>query len=93
MSASNEWFEYHLTPAGWVAGSEKIDFAGLKPKPAPIDRVLTVRYHEFMSSSFSKMKKWREEVWRSDDEAKVRELVATHGKAPEGYQGYSSCER
>ena len=58
MSASNEWSEYHLTPNGWVEGSEKLDFSRTE-RPAPADRVLTVRQHDYLSSSFSKLDQCR----------------------------------
>jgi len=29
MSASKEWTEWHLTPTGWVRGSEKVDYQGV----------------------------------------------------------------
>lgn len=53
MSLSNEWFEYHLTPAGWIAGTEKLD-SGTRNVPVPTDRVLTVQFHDSRSSIYSK---------------------------------------
>src|SRR5574343_541972 len=29
MAASSEWTEWHLTPRGWVRGSDQRDFAGV----------------------------------------------------------------
>ena len=89
MSASDEWFEYHLTPAGWVEGSEKIDFAGIKKKRIPADRVLTLRFHQFLSSGFSKMDTWFEKIWSHKDSSKVEELTAKFGNRPSGYHDYS----
>lgn len=43
MAASNEWDEWHLTPSGWVKGTEKTDFA-LNEVPPPKDRVATFKY-------------------------------------------------
>jgi len=43
MSESHEWEEVHLTSDGWIEGSCKLDFGGLKEKPCPADRFLTVR--------------------------------------------------
>lgn len=42
MSASDEWEDVHLTPSGWVDGSDKRDFAGVTHRPVPPDAVLTV---------------------------------------------------
>jgi len=58
MSASNEWFEYHLTSSGWVCGSQRLDFAGIKEKETPEGRVLTVRFYEYLSSVYSKPDLW-----------------------------------
>ena len=58
MSASNEWEEWHLTPTGWVPGSEQIDFVGVKQVAPPSDRVLTNGYHEKQSSTFSKLDRY-----------------------------------
>ena len=86
MSASNEWFEYHLTPQGWVDGSEKIDFAGLKKKEIPDDRVLTLRFHEYLSSPFSTIDKWYDEQWRHEDEDLINDLIKQFGEMPEHYR-------
>lgn len=55
MSASDEVDEMHLTPGGWVQGSAKIDFAGWTHREPPPDRLLTVSFREYLSSSFSAM--------------------------------------
>jgi hypothetical protein len=82
VSASNEWQEYHLTPTGWVEGSEKIDFVGVREAPIPAHRVLTVRSVEYMSSGFSPLRSYWEETWRSDDSSAVQKLVAKFGERP-----------
>jgi hypothetical protein len=75
MSASNEWSEYHLTPGGWVEGSEKLDF-NRSERPAPVDRVLTVRQHDYLSSSFSKLDQWSSIEWHHQDHTLVASLTA-----------------
>jgi hypothetical protein len=89
MSASKEWTDYHLTKSGWVVGSQKIDFAGTKEMPAPLDRVLTCRFHEEMSSPFSPRQTWTDETWRSKDEAAVQALLKKYGECPGGIAGLS----
>jgi hypothetical protein len=81
MAASNEWFEYHLTPRGWELGSNKTDFASEDKDPPP-DRVLTVRLSEYLSSSFSKMDRGHEELWRSPDSERVATLMEQFGSSP-----------
>jgi hypothetical protein len=55
MSASDEIDEMHLTPRGWLQGSQKVDFAGWTHRDTPPDVLLTVSFREHMSSSFSTM--------------------------------------
>jgi hypothetical protein len=82
MSASNEWFEYHLTPNGWVDGSEKIDFAGTKSREVPEDRVLTVEFRDYLSSTFSKPELTVSVTWRHENSQLVTSLLDKHGKEP-----------
>jgi hypothetical protein len=83
MSASNEWTEWHLTPDGWVRGTEKQDFVGRTERERPQDTLLTVVWKEYLSSSFSRMERYHQEVWRSENEALISELIGIYGKAPE----------
>lgn len=81
MPISHERFEYHLTPDGWIAGSEHLDF-GSKERPIPPDRVLTVDRIETMSSSFSKVEVEFKETYRSETSAVVEELIIKFGEHP-----------
>lgn len=85
MSASNEWFEFHLTPGGWVGGSEKLDFVGTKDKEVPQDRVLTLTFYEKLSSPFSRTELYYTEDWRHSDSNLVNTLVEKHGAKPPNY--------
>ena len=82
MSASNEWMEWHLTPAGWVAGSAKLDFKKLIERETPQDRVLTCKYREHMSSSFSQVTKIVVPLWNCGDRSRVGSLLQQHGPCP-----------
>jgi len=93
MSASNEWFEYHLTVRGWINGSEKLDVVGIKEKQLPHDRVLTLRFHDYLSSSFSGMDRWYEEQFRSEDDYLVNELLNKFGEIPEYCKHYNYYKR
>lgn len=81
MSASSEYTEWHLTPAGWVRGSTRIDFGNIKIQDAPIDRVLTYTWSE-NSNGYSPIYTRLEESWRSMDAPRVDELIRLHGQPP-----------
>lgn len=86
MSASHEWKEWHLTPHGWVSGSEKWDFGKPQIVPPPIDRVLTRRYVDHQSSSFSRVDYYFQDLWQGDDSDG---LLVEHGAHPnDGYGDY-----
>ncbi len=80
MAASNEWTEYHLTPSGWVTGTEKTDFRRDDVDP-PQDRVLTIRYVETLNG-YGGGSKGHHEVWRSAEDTSVNTLLAKYGQAP-----------
>ncbi len=84
MSASNEWWEYHLIPKGWVIGSASLDLGIQEKKPVPEDRVLTLRFHEYMGSSFSSVEKWVKKEWEHNDKNMIEELMKEHGNRPQG---------
>lgn len=81
MAASNEWFEYHLTPRGWEMGSNRTDSSREEKRP-PADRVLTIRISEHMSSSFSRIVRDAEELWASGDADAIADLQARFGAMP-----------
>ncbi|AZT82117.1 MAG: hypothetical protein FH752_18770 [Marinobacter adhaerens] len=83
MSASKEWTEWHLTPTGWVRGSEKVDYQGVTTVEPPADRVLTCEYQEYLSSSFSSMDKGASVLWESEDKEKVAQLLKQFGECPQ----------
>lgn len=82
MSASHEWTDWHLTPTGWVEGTSKLDSGATHEKPVPADRVLTVRWDEFLGAVQGKMHRTHKEQWRSNDGALVAQLLAQFGPAP-----------
>ena len=79
MSASNEYTEWHLTPRGWTRGTERVDFSNTQYRDPPRDRVLSIKYYEFMSSGYSKMEKGVTELFRSEDSVEVERLLGIHG--------------
>jgi hypothetical protein len=81
MAASKEWTEWHLTPRGWESGDEKTDFAPVKSKPTPVDRVLTVTYKE-VSNGYGPVHSSHQEIWRVSDDDAIAALVGAFGSAP-----------
>jgi hypothetical protein len=82
MSASNEWTEWHLTPKGWVRGTEKEDFRIINRDP-PEDRVKSVVYKQFLSSIYSKMEETHRTDWVSKDGDSIAKFKAEFGPAPD----------
>jgi hypothetical protein len=82
MSATNEWTEWHLTPKGWIRGSERTDHAGTVTRDPPIDRVITVTYSEYQAMIQHKARIDQEEDWRSDDASSIAALETQYGPAP-----------
>lgn len=87
MSLSSESWQYHLTPHGWVEGSESLDF-GTKERPIPADRVLTVTQHYYLSSRWSKPDQWSSIDWQHSDGALVASLKEKFGELPRGSERY-----
>jgi hypothetical protein len=90
MSAENDWFEYHLTPEGWAEGSRTVGhFAQVAEVPVPPDRVLTIRFRTYQSSSFAKTRHWYEVPWEHDDPQVVADLKARWGALPAQYSHWT----
>ena len=82
MAASNEWTEWHLTPHGWVRGSEKDDFKGLTRRDEPDDCVMTAKHSEYAGSVHSRLEKTDETIWKDSDVDLVESLLNQYGPAP-----------
>lgn len=82
MAASNEWTEWHLTPDGWVMGSEKDDFKGLTPRGTPEGCVMTMKHSEYSGSVYSGVDRKDEMLWKHSDAELVDSLLRKHGPAP-----------
>jgi len=81
MAASNEWTDYHLTPQGWVRGSERRDTGQSMTRPTPQDRVLTVTYKE-TCNGYGPVHESQDTRWESDDTKRVEELLGEFGPPP-----------
>jgi hypothetical protein len=77
------WTEWHLTPCGWVRGSEKSEVGSVFEVEPAIGRVLTCRYGEaYEGDEEVPVKKETEEVWRSGETTEVSKLVRVFGECP-----------
>ena len=87
MSFSNVSREFHLTPNGWVKGTEEYDMS-LTEVQVPNDVVLTRTYEEFQSSPFSKNRKTVHDYSISQDESLVNDLLKKFGNSLEKHNDY-----
>jgi hypothetical protein len=81
MATSDEWTDWHLTPQGWERGLEKTDFNRTDREP-PIDRVITVRWFDYLGHPFATARCGHTEVWQSDDTKQLKDLLQKYGEAP-----------
>jgi hypothetical protein len=80
----NEWTEWHLTPRGWERGNEKREDSPLEKKvEAPIDRILTCRYHENLSTNSVWMQKHTNDVWKISDQKILAQMLEKFGNCPQ----------
>ncbi|GAB6142098.1 hypothetical protein JCM14076_28270 [Methylosoma difficile] len=82
MATSKEWKEWHLTPSGWVGGSERTDFAPSVNIEPPNDRVLSCLYKETLPSPYSSLETSAEVTWSSDDKELIKKFIKEFGKCP-----------
>jgi hypothetical protein len=81
MSASHESFEWHLTPEGWVAGSEFLDFGGRQLRATPEDRVATFVLDEHQGHALDPIRCTWSPQWIAPD-TKLEPLYAKFGVHP-----------
>ncbi|MBM0106493.1 hypothetical protein JM946_17325 [Steroidobacter sp. S1-65] len=81
MSASHESFEWHLTPAGGVEGSEFLDFGGNVLRPTPEDRVATFVLDEHQCHALEKIQCTWSQTWIKAD-SNLAPLYEKYGMHP-----------
>jgi hypothetical protein len=82
MSASKEYTEWHLTPQGWIAGTNRDDFKGTNVIEVPFDRVLTCKYLEEISNGHTPLHISADEIWSSGLADEILRLKKLHGECP-----------
>ncbi|PAX51676.1 hypothetical protein [Brunnivagina elsteri] len=80
----NEWTEWHLTLRGWKRGSEKCEDSPLEKKVnPPIDRILTCRYHQSLSTNSIWIQKHTSDVWKTSDCEILTQTLEKFGNCPQ----------
>jgi hypothetical protein len=75
-----DWWELHLTQAGWENGKRHLDFGRESPDtPAARDAVLTIRQDCYSDGEIVQRL-----VGTVQDRAKAKELLAKHPTLPDG---------
>lgn len=80
MSLSNDSWEWHLTPTGWVLGTERLD-QFVESREIPVDRVLSGRFEETLEDAFSELVLNWEVIWASTS-IDPKPLLAKFGHKP-----------
>jgi hypothetical protein len=81
MSLSDEWENMHLTPSGWVQGSQKLDFQrNTDDKPVPEDAVLTAYRKVYVGAIGATPQVTENTTNLSDNLELIESLLAKFGK-------------
>ena len=82
---SDEYYIMHLTPHGWVEGTEKTA-GGTGERPVPDDAVFTVTFHETVRELLSQKEQWVEVEYRIDCSSDMLKILFdTYGKLPDHF--------
>jgi hypothetical protein len=81
MSLSSEHFDHHLTPNGWVDGTQHLDFSN-NVVAVPDDTLMTVQEHRKISHYMADEDVWCTETWRSNNTEAVEAAIAKYGAEP-----------
>lgn len=82
MGLSYEWVDWHLTPGGWLRGSERMDFTPETDVAPPRGRVLTVRYSERVASMGAQMTRYLQTRHMGENWALIEQLLERYGRCP-----------
>ena len=85
---SDEYYTMHLTPHGWVDGTEKT-LDGVVERPMPDSTVFSLTFHETVSGILSHPEQKvvvRYHIDTSSDMFKI--LFSTYGKLPDRFRAW-----
>lgn len=88
MATNNEWWDFHLTPSGWVQGSYQLEIGEENELKVPQDVILTRRFIEQTPGQLSPAKRIYVDIFVKD-EALAGELLRLH---PFPWKYYTSFE-
>lgn len=80
MPLSNDSWDWHLTPTGWVLGTERLD-QFVERRNTPEDRVLSGRFEETLEDACSELKLTWEVIWTNPG-VDLANLLAKFGEKP-----------
>lgn len=80
MPLTNDLWEWHLTPTGWVLGTERLN-QFVEERVTPEDRVLSGRFEETLEDAFSELKLTWEVYWQHP-RADTSHLLSKFGEKP-----------
>ena len=85
---SDEYFTMHLTPHGWLEGTEKTA-DGMVERPMPDSTVLSLTFHETVSGILSYPEQWVDVKCQTDASSDMLKILfATYGKLPERFNSW-----
>ncbi|MBO7620821.1 MAG: hypothetical protein J6T06_09940 [Victivallales bacterium] len=85
---SDENYIMHLTPHGWVNGTEKTA-GGMVERPVPSDAVFSLIFHEMVRGLLSQKEQWLEVEYRIDRSSDMLKILfSTYGKLPDRFQSW-----
>ena len=83
---SDEYYIMHLTPHGWVDGTEKTNGKTVE-RSVPHDAVCSLTFHETIQGILSQKERWVETEYRIDQSSDMLKILfATFGKLPERFR-------
>ena len=86
---SDEYYIMHLTPHGWMDGTEKTA-GGTVERPVPDDAVLSLTFHETVRGLLSQKEQWVEVEYRINSSSdKLKILFSTFGKFPMRFKSWN----
>lgn len=83
-SKDTSWTEYHLTPSGWVRGTQRSEGGKFELEiAAPPDTLMTIRSFSCIPSNGNeKPRNWSEIRWATRDTTKLQTAQADWGVLP-----------